>query len=268
MKVLDIDMDYFMFSVGNNISENSNQRYEEDNYGESVWNEQDVRAFLENNLGLSQIHKKPGRLLIHHNEALFFWKELIEDGRLPYPFEVIHVDSHADLGLGLSCGDRFIMRTLLGLDVEQRDDFNRYNQLPNSLMPGIGDYLLFAIAFRWISKLTYCSNPKGECNDFLWFTMKNFNEPLYYGDFVQNHIQLLYNPDDDLPAFSINREGYQEYLDNSIKEPEVPFDIIHSIEMVNYDGDFDYITLAQSPNYTPESADFILEIIKDYIEEI
>ena len=41
MKVLDIDMDYFMFSVGNNISENSNQRYEEDNYGESVWNEQE-----------------------------------------------------------------------------------------------------------------------------------------------------------------------------------------------------------------------------------
>lgn len=30
---------------------------------------------------------------------------------------------------------------------------------------------------------------------------------------------------------------------------------------------FDYLTLCISPNYTPASADFIIELIKDYIEE-
>ncbi len=268
MKVLDIDMDYFMFHVGHNISQNSEERFEEDVYGESVWSEIEVRNFLENNLGLSRNHKKPGRLLIHHNEALFFWKELIDKGCLQYPFEVVHVDSHADLGLGFICGDRFIMKTLLGLDVEQRSNFNIYNQLTDSMMPGIGDYLLFAIAFRWISKLTYCSNPHSECGDFLWFTMKDFYEPNYIGDYFQNKIQLLYNPTHDVPIFSVDREGYQEFLDTSIREPEVPFDIIHSIDKVDFSGDFDFISLAQSPNYTPKSADFILDVFKDYVEII
>ena len=35
-----------------------------------------------------------------HNEALFFWQELITKEILETPFEVVHIDSHADLGLG------------------------------------------------------------------------------------------------------------------------------------------------------------------------
>lgn len=33
-------------------------------------------------------------------------------------------------------------------------------------------------------------------------------------------------------------------------------------------GDFDFALLAQSPNYTPASADFIMDIFREYIEEI
>ncbi|MDG3147131.1 UPF0489 family protein [Streptococcus suis] len=35
-----------------------------------------------------------------HIEALIFWKELINSKMLSDPFDVVHVDSHADLGLG------------------------------------------------------------------------------------------------------------------------------------------------------------------------
>ena len=35
-----------------------------------------------------------------------------------------------------------------------------------------------------------------------------------------------------------------------------------------FDGNFDYAVMAQSPNYTPASADFILDIFREYIEEI
>ena len=59
----------------------------------------------------------------------------------------------------------------------------------------------------------------------------------------------------------------EKYLRDGIKEPEVPLLIIPTIEDVNFNGEFDYISLAQSPNYTPSSADFIIEIIKEYIEE-
>ena len=266
MKVLDVDMDYFMFDIGHYVSENPSERFEEEKIGESVWNECEVREFFEKKLGLSKDKKIPGRIVVHHNETLYFWKEMIENELLQYPFEVVHIDSHADLGLGCTCGDQFIMKNLLGLDVEQRWDFKLYNQFVNSRMPGIGDYLLFAIAFRWISKLTYCANPNGECNDFLWYTMKDFYEPIYVGDCFRNTIQLLYNSTDILPKYSVSQKGYKEFLDNSVKEPEVPFEIIHSIEKVNYSGDFDFISIAQSPNYTPKSADYILDVFKDYVE--
>ena len=72
----------------------------EDDYGDYVWTEREVRDFLENNLGLSKGNKIRGRVVAGHNESLFFWRELIEKGELTTPFDVIHVDSHADLGLG------------------------------------------------------------------------------------------------------------------------------------------------------------------------
>lgn len=56
--------------------------------------------FLENNLGLSKELKIKGRVVKHHDEALFFWKELIECNILTSPFSVVYVDSHADLGFG------------------------------------------------------------------------------------------------------------------------------------------------------------------------
>ena len=102
MKVLDLDMDYFMKSVATFINESEPERLPEEDYGDSVWSEQEVRNFLEGNLGLSKQNRIRGRVVAGHNESLFFWRELIEKGDLSTPFDVIHVDSHADLGLGYS----------------------------------------------------------------------------------------------------------------------------------------------------------------------
>lgn len=57
------------------------------------------------------------------------------------------------------------------------------------------------------------------------------------------------------------------YIESSRKEPEVPFLIIPTIEDVHFNGDFDFAVLAQSPNYTPSSADFIIDIFREYILE-
>lgn len=99
MKVLDLDMDYFMTEIAHTPF-SCTERLEEDFYSESVWKAEKVRSFLEDNLGLSQKHKIPGRIVSGHNEALFFWEELINGKKLSDPFDVVHVDSHADLGLG------------------------------------------------------------------------------------------------------------------------------------------------------------------------
>lgn len=96
MKVLDLDMDYFMEVIAETPF-SVTDRLEEEYYGESVWSENRIRSFLENNLGLSKDRRIEGRIVCGHNEAWFFWEELLADGKLSDPFEVVHVDSHADL---------------------------------------------------------------------------------------------------------------------------------------------------------------------------
>ena len=199
MKVLDLDMDYFMKSVATFINESELERLPEEDYGDSVWSEREVRNFLEGNLGLSKQNRIRGRVVAGHNESLFFWRELIEKGDLSTPFDVIHVDSHADLGLGYSSWTH-ILDYLLYYPVEERSQHPRYFDTSGHLRSeGIGDYLLFAVAYRWISSIVYCGNPHGECNDYLLDTLKDFKEEPIWDKPVQNTIQLLYNPDMPFP---------------------------------------------------------------------
>ena len=116
MKVLDLDMDYFMKSVATFINESEPERLPEEDYGDSVWSEREVRNFLEGNLGLSKQNRIRGRVVAGHNESLFFWRELIEKGDLSTPFDVIHVDSHADLGLGYSSWTHILDYLLLHVE--------------------------------------------------------------------------------------------------------------------------------------------------------
>ena len=267
MKILDLDMDYFTERPAYFVSADSSERLTEECYTNSVWSEQRVRSFFENNLGLSKDKKIRGRVVSGHNESLLYWKELISAGYLKVPFEAIHVDSHADLGLGF-LSYRHIFHTLLGFPVKERPTHNKYTDRSGRIYEeGIGDYLLFAIAYRWISHLTYCANPKGEKNDYLWNTLKDFKEN-YVGDTpTLNTIQLLYNPDMEDPQRSDSMEIKNNYLKRSYKEPEVPLLIVPTIEDVKYDGCFDFAVMAQSPNYTPANADFIIDIFKEYIIE-
>ncbi len=141
MKVLDLDMDYFMKSVAVFISECETKRLPEEDYGDSVWSESEIREFFENNLGLSTDKKIRGRVVVGHNEALFYWRELIEKGELITPFEVIHVDSHADLGLGYGSWSH-IMKCLLSYPVKERPQHSTYCAPSGHLKKeGIGDYL-------------------------------------------------------------------------------------------------------------------------------
>ena len=266
LKILDLDMDYFMDAVALQISESSEKRLNEAEYSKTVWTSERVREFLECNLGLSKGRKIHGRIVIGHNEALHFWQELIHAGKLDVPFEVIHVDSHADLGLGYDSW-AFIMKTLLAYPVQDRPKHSVYqNCFGRTGADGIGDYLLFAIAYRWISRIIYCANPYGDKNDYHLSTLKNFKEEYIYEDPVQNTIQLLYNTN-KCPDIHATNQQKRAFILESEKEPEVPLTIIPTIDDVKFDGHFDYAVLAQSPNYTPVNADFILDIFREYIIE-
>lgn len=255
MIILDIDMDYFLKEIPIMISENSTDRVSDESY--QVWSKEEVIEFLESRLGLSKETKIKGRIVTHHNEALYYWRGLIQADKLSVPFEVIHIDSHADLGLGYPSWT-FILDSLLTLPVEERFKIERYGEIFDKYYePRIGDYLLFALAFRWITKLTYVCNPIDLGNDYVWMILKDGIEP-------NNKIQLLHNK--NIKAIDIS-SNTKKYYATAIREPEVDFDIVRNIEDVRYNGKFDYLTFCISPNYTPASADFIIELIKEYIEE-
>lgn len=146
MKVLDLDMDYFMTEIANTPF-SCTRRLSEEEYGYSVWSENDVRKFLEQNLGLSKKHKIPGRIVIGHNEALFFWEELIASERLSDPFDVVHIDSHPDLGLGCKSSN-FLQSSFLTLSVDSRRKIREYEHAGNIEKISIGDYLIWAVAYR------------------------------------------------------------------------------------------------------------------------
>jgi hypothetical protein len=267
MKILDLDMDYFMYKYASNISESCTSRLNNSDYGKHVWSETEVRRFLENNLGLSTKRKIKGKVVAAHNEVLLQWSELIEKKELAIPFEVIHVDSHADLGLGFSSW-KYIVEELIQYEVSDRPaKCGYFNCCGDYTREGIGDYLLFAIAYQWISKLTYCANPNGDKNDYVYFTLKDFHENLIWDEPVENTIQLLYNPYHEIPKFNDSDYLKTQYLNSSRREPEVPMLIIPTLDGVKYKGDFDFIFLAQSPNYTPSNADFIIDIFKEYLNE-
>lgn len=267
MKVLDLDLDYFMESVETGIASGTVERISEDVYGEKVWSENRVRTFLEQNLGLSKCHRLPGRIVTNHNESLFFWEDLIASGKLVAPFEVVHVDSHADLGCGYD-SPVFLQSDLLMLPIEKRRGIRSFVFQEKKMGIDIGDYLLWGIAYRMFTKITYCSNPNGENNDYCWYTLKDFHEEFVWDDPVSNYIQLTFNKDMELPEYDSSEECKKQYLEGAIKEPEVELRIIPTIEAVKYNGDFDFVVMAQSPNYTPASADFIIDIFKEYIIEV
>ena len=267
MKVLDLDMDYFMERVATDVPFEILDRLPEDEYGGYVWTERRIRQFLEENLGLSKQKKLPGRVVTGHNESLFFWEELIVDKKLNLPFEVVHIDSHADLGLGCPTA-HFLQSAFLTLPIETRRRVRNFEFNGKIKEINIGDYLLWGIAYRMISRITYCSNPKGDSNDYCWDTLKDFHEELIWDYPVSNYIQLTFNKDMDLPKYGSTDEYKKKYLEGAIKDPEVELRIIPTIGDVNYDGEFNFVVLAQSPNYTPASADFIIDIFKEYIVEI
>ena len=71
-----------------------------------------------------------------------------------------------------------------------------------------------------------------------------------------------------MPYYDDSPEEKAIYLDSCVREPQVPLMVIPTVEDVHYPGAFDYIVFAQSPNHTPASADFMLDIFREYIIEI
>ena len=268
IEFLDIDMDFFIDDIAHWVDKSKN-RLDKKSY--FPMNEKEVVEFLESKLGLSKNKKIPGRIITNHNEAFYFWRELIIQGILKVPFNIVHVDAHADLGLGYASYVS-IFSDVLALPIEERSKIENYpSDFPK---PDIGDYLLFALACRWVSSLTYVVHPCGQGDDFVSLILERngktesrirIRERNY--EKIEYSIQLPCGNKKSLESmiFGGNEEGF---YNNAKFEPHLPFTVTRDYEHIKPDQGFDYLVFCTSPNYTPDTADFIIDIIREYIHII
>uniref|UniRef100_A9AA45 Uncharacterized protein n=1 Tax=Methanococcus maripaludis (strain C6 / ATCC BAA-1332) TaxID=444158 RepID=A9AA45_METM6 len=237
MRILDIDLDFFLNKI---MYFPKKKRPNEQEY--IPWDKDQFIEFLENNCNLSKNNKTPGRIVKKHHKAFYFWRELIEKNKLEVPFEVIHIDAHADLGLG-DDAYVYIMEELLKNPVEKRTDPEKIYE---------GNYLVFAIANRWIKNITYVHHPEAQ-EDRMQVHFKGY-------DVNSGYIQLK----------QVKKILPFDILASEILclEPEVPFNLISGKDYLE-EGNFDYVVFSISPKYTPKTTDkLLLPIVKEYIEEI
>ncbi|MBR4039960.1 MAG: UPF0489 family protein [Clostridia bacterium] len=179
-----------------------------------------------------------GAIFDTHDKALDFWQARMEDGSLSAPFEVVHVDTHSDLAFGPP-GTGFVLNVVISRLPQQRAAIDTYRA---AVELDEANYLLFALAFRWISRLAYVRNPKSH---------------------------------QDIPAQLRDGSGnihLRSYISQMMeekngKEPVIPFDVYDDYRQFHQAG-YDFVTMAQSPRYAPESADRIMEIVRQYIVEM
>lgn len=244
MRILDIDLDFFLDRIHLWPNDTETRLPEGGDGGFTAWDKIKVIDFLYYNCGLKE-NKIPGKVVEKHHEALLLWEDLIKKGLLDSPFEVVHIDAHADLGMGDS-SYKYLMENLMHLPLNQRQSYDK--QKLNE-----GNYLLFAAALGMLSKLVYVRHPEWK-NDFHPMHMENFSltsenivmkatKRLNACNLTKENIDVV-NMDAPIPFI---RTGYKEYNDK---------------------GDFNFMVLSISPQYTPKSSDDLIPVIERYIDKI
>lgn len=247
MVILDIDLDFFL----NDIIHNPKKVRQSNSYID-VWKTKEVTNFLEKRCNLSRNIKIKGKLLKTHDELFYCFKKMIEQKIINVPFELVHIDAHADLGLG-DCSHKYIMTELLHKPV-----IDRLNPKKGG-WEGLSEvnFLAFSIACRWINKLTYVHHPR--------ITKQNLD--------IAESIKKDF--DFNSSAIQLKKISLEEFERNSWNisnckvlelEPEVPVNLIETNDFYAK-NEFEYIFLTHSPKYTPPKADKLIPIILEYIDE-
>lgn len=235
MRVLDIDLDFFLADCCP-LAEPGERPVLS---GHEPWAPERVRAFLEEQCGLSKARPLPGRIFDTHDKALVFWQERIREGRLTLPFSVTHVDAHSDLGIGFP-GPGAVLNGVLPVQLSCRDDLAPYyarKQLDEA------NYLLFALAFRYIDRLENVRNPKSR-RDFPREILHE-NGSIHLTSFAARLLEGINGP-----------------------EPEILYEEFSDYTAFFTKGPYDYMTVAISPRYAPKEAEALLPIFREYLEEI
>lgn len=248
MRILDIDMDFFLDDVAH-FKSFDGERLNDEDY--KPWSVEAVKDYLENNCGLNRFSKVKGAIFTEHIGVFHVLRELVDKKLVHLPFDIIHIDAHADLGLGDSAW-HYIYSTLLSFKKEERLNIIIDNLIKNKFgKVSSGNYLLYMIALEWINNLTYVPHPSELGDDYPQLIMKEFNDSC-------NIIQLK-NYNCNISFHDLKRKEFEPQY-------EVPFNVVRKYTDFKNVHPFDYVFFSQSISYTPASADILLDVFKNYID--
>jgi hypothetical protein len=240
-RILDIDLDFFVQPVVH--WPEGDARAESGEH--SVWSVERAVDFLTTQCRLESA--LPGFLTETHDEVFYRWRDAVEAGTLTPPFHVTHIDAHADLGLGDS-GYMFLMTSLL-FDPPER----RWYPSPPPGVNGLNEanFLLYAIACRWIGSLEYVFG-EGGGSDELFCVMEGF-------DLHADRIQLAAMTDDAMHHLLISGSHGQTPPVSHL-EPAIDYESGRWQDFYA-EGPYDMVCLTRSPLYAPATADSLYDAI-------
>lgn len=253
-KVLDLDLDFFVYPVVRGPVKARPLHIDH-----PCASADQVRGYLERQCGLSRTDKVPGRFCKKHDGAFYAWKKWLAKGTLDNPFEVAHLDGHSDLSFGDNSW-AYVLKTTLALPSDQRSRPPRKIDCMNE-----GSYLTFAIANRWVQRLSYVY-PVCPWSDYERRRNEAFREfppdlgscVLFKGQNpVSGAIQLRH----------LDERGCRNAVSGGTVtpiavEPEVPITLA-SANSFSHNG-FTHMILAHSEKYCPPEADNLIPVIREY----
>ena len=236
MRVLDLDLDFFLADCCPLAAPGERPPLP----GHEPWPAEAVADFLERQCGLSARSPVPGAVFETHDGALRFWEARLREGTLTKPFHVTHVDAHSDLGIGYP-GTGFVRNGVLPMQPDKRCDIGRYRAQKELVE---ANYLLFAIAFRYVAALDNVRNPRSRPD-------------------VPQEILVPGRAD----AIRLDSFAARLMESKNGSEPLVPFHVYEDYRTFSSDAAYDFVTLAISPRYAPAAADALVPVIGAYIAE-
>ena len=244
--VLDIDLDFFMYPIPlpDPDAVTSGRRYGGKDT-ERIWTKTEVASFLADQCNLGSSKKPLGRLVTTHDQAFDVWREWVQSSKIRVPFDVVHVDGHADLGGVPDGAVTELLKALPELSLEQRLNFRRgYAQ--RGLTEA--NYLVFAIACRWLNSLTYVNSVNRDTG--------HFSDPRD----VHHKLFSQYSIDSGTIQLSHQPDGFGDPWPGS-EEPEVPFLRIAGDSRFRLERPVTHMIVCQSPSYTTTSMNALLPVL-------
>lgn len=252
MRVLDLDLDFFMDNPVDDCYATHGRR--PCCHSHPPWKSEEVKRFLEEGCGLTLESPIPGKVVEKHDEVFLHWREMILRNDLLTPFEVVHIDSHADLGLGYVYNPAYILTDILQRPPEERC----YPRLGGEEGLSEGTYMAFAIACEWISSLTYVYPPVMPGDDIIA---------------VYEHVEVVKGRREEFIRMQAYPPGTtaSQIQDGSVAAErtviQIPFCRTRG-DRFRDSGSFDFCVLSCSPGYTPVESDALVPVVRSYINEL